>query len=354
MIHHLATILLRAIEQPVPLIHLTGAFLRQWPHSLSQAIVSAQLLRKDGMETQWRCQRCASTCLADVEWRTTRDGPAEPYHQCDQSMAWGAIPLDRRDLQRWHTSFTHLADAIAIFLDFHVPREEVIPERLWWLGGKMIEQRDVDIFLARGADWTDAPQLFARSGRMQECATPLVLVPCEVPVPSPFPGTVPVRSLISLLQFDGCQLHLRHEQLAETIRHIGIERQQQTIPILTPPCTTWLQVVMEFANDDYLQISVGKERHVRSFAEMGFADLRKPAPTPSELWVHLRTLAKYEGRIGWDTPLAMTKKERGKVRKWISDIRLKLQTAFPDISDNPFEPYQTAKAYQTKFILRLL
>ena len=168
------------------------------------------------------------------------------------------IPLDRKDVQLWHTSFTHLADAVAGLLDFRAPREEVIPERLWWLGGKMIEQRDVDIFLAKGADWEDASQLFTRNGRMRECATPLVLVPCDVPVPSPFPSAAPVRSITSLLQCDGDHLRLRHEQLAETVRHIGAGRQQLIIPIPTSPGTTWSQVLIEFANDDYVQVSIGK------------------------------------------------------------------------------------------------
>lgn len=157
-------------------------------------------------------------------------------------MAWGEIPLDRKDIQLWQTSFNHLANAVAGFLGFDTPREEVIPERLWWLGGKIIAQRDVDIFLARGADWEDAPDLFKRNGRIRESTTPFVLVPCDVPMPSPFPGTALVRSITSLLRVDGHQLQFRHEQIAEAIRQIDPERQQLMIPISTPPGTTWSQV----------------------------------------------------------------------------------------------------------------
>ena len=87
------------------------------------------------------------------------------------------------------------------------------------------------------------------------------------------------------------------------------------IPISTPPGTTWSQVMIEFANDDYLQISIGKDRHIRSIVEMGFADLRKPEPTPNELWEHFRTLAKFDGHIGWETSRAVVEKDRDKVRK---------------------------------------
>jgi len=299
-----------------------------------------------------QCDRCEYACLADVEWQENKQGHHRPYMHCEDPFGWGKIPLEQADVQLWRTSFSHLADVAASLFGFQMPREEVITDRLWWLGGKNIAQRDVDFFLARGAYWDDAFHLFSRNGRLKECANPFVLVPYEVNGPSPFPSKAPVRSLASLLQFDDHQLHLRQEQVAETVRQIGAERQQTMIPIPTPPGTTWSQVLIEFANDDYVQISVGKERQYRSFAEMGFADLRKPVPTPSELWEHFRTLAKYEGRIGWDTAHAVADKDRNKVRKWISAIRQKLRAIFPDIADDPFESYHRARAYQLKCILR--
>jgi hypothetical protein len=165
-----------------------------------------------------------------------------------------------------------LSHAAAGFLGFHAPREEVIPERLWWLGGKTIERRDVDLFLARGAHWDDASQVFLRNGRVRECMTPLILVTHEVPALSPFPSTAPVRSLTSLLRCEADALQLRQEQLVGTIRSTGSRRQQKIVPIPTPYGTTWYQVLIEFANDDYVQIGIGKERYTRSFADMGFTD----------------------------------------------------------------------------------
>jgi len=193
--HHLATILLRTIEQPLPVLHFTGAFLKHWPEELRQALHAAQLLQRVGVEQQLRCDWYDWGCLADIEWHATGDGDSRPYLRCRQPGGWGNIPLEPVDVESWLTSFTHLAYAVAGFLEFPAPREEVIPERLWWLGGKTIDQRDVDIFLARGAHWNDAPQVFLRNGRVRECATPLILVPDEVPATSPFPNTAPVRSL---------------------------------------------------------------------------------------------------------------------------------------------------------------
>ena len=348
MIFHIATILLRAIEQPTPIIHLTGEFLKQWPHTVLKAITATRLLQQGGMDTQWRCTRCANTCIADVEWRVTDDGSARPYVRCEHTMEWGAIPLDRKDLQLWHTSFAQLADATARLLALQAPREEVVPERLWWLGGKMIAQCDIDVFLAKGAHWDDAAQLFMHNSRLRECALPLVLVPHTVPPFSPFPAEVPVRSLTALLHDDGTTVALRHEQLAATIRQRHAGGQQRVIPIPTAPGTTWAQVIIEFVNDEHVQIRVGTARYVRSFADMGCADLRKPAPTPSELWHHLRTLAKHDGHLGWATPDAVKERDRQKVRKWMSGIRQRLQAVFPDLAGDPFEPYARCRAYQTK------
>jgi hypothetical protein len=287
-------------------------------------------------------------CLAEIQWRT----PEEPYVRCEDGMAWGEIPLNRSDVHLWQTSFSHVAQATAGWLGLTAPREEVIPERLWWIGGMMLERKDLDIYLARGADWEDAPALFQTQGRLTESEAPVILVPHAVPAVSPFPVTAPVRSLTSLLHGDVDHLRLRSEQLTGTARRAGKKRKQQLIPIPTPPGTDWSHVFIEFANDEYVQIHVGTQRYTRSFAGMGFADLRIPAPTPSELWSHLRILAKFHGRIAWDTPGAVRDKDRGHVSKWMSAIRHRLQAVFPGIAGDPFYPYKKVRAFQVKCGLR--
>jgi hypothetical protein len=352
MIHHLATLLLRTIEQPLPVLHFTGTYLKQWPHAMRQAMLSAQLLHRGGVEEHVQCEACEHACLMPVQWQASGHGDARPFIYCRQPHGWGRIPLEPSDVECWHTSFTQLAHVAAGLLEMPAPREEVIPDRLWWLGEKMIERRDVDVFLAKGAHWDDAPQLFMRNGRLQECTTPLILVPHEMPAISPFPSVATVRSLTSLIRHDGHGLQLRGEQLADTVRHMGTERKQLLIPVPTSLETTWEQVDIVFVNDDYVQIQVDGARHSRSFAEMGFADLRKPVPTPSELWGHLRALAKFNGCIGWDTPGAVIERDRTKVSKWMSSLRHRLHAVFPNIAGDPFHRYKEVKAFQVKFSLR--
>ncbi|HEX2950996.1 MAG TPA: hypothetical protein VHV83_15740 [Armatimonadota bacterium] len=349
--HHLATILLRSLEQYESPLSFTGEFLQRWPTAVRQQLTKSRLMQRDGVETQVRCPHCDSACLVDVEWQQRDGGRACPFLNCVHPHGFGMIPLVYEEVERWHFSCQDLVTAIARILDQQAPCDEIIADRLWWLGAHRIEQRDVDIFFARGVHWADAPHLFMQNTRITECVTPLILVPYDIPMTSPFPRTASLRSLASLLRYEDNQIHLRVEQIAGTIRQRTPERQQQVLPIPTHPDTNWLHVIITFANEEYVQIAVGKDQYLRSYAEMGFADLRKPTTPPSELWNHLRLLAKFNGRLGWDTP-AVSIKNRQKVSKWISGIRQKLQAVFPDIAGDPFEPYKKVKAYQTKCTLR--
>jgi len=46
-------------------------------------------------------------------------------------------------------------------------------------------------------------------------------------------------------------------------------------------------------------------------------------------------------------------KDPEKVKKWVSQIRKKLQQVFPNIPDDPFHPYKQAKGYKTRFFLNI-
>jgi len=343
--------MLKAVELQ-PVAHFAGSFLKQWPHTIHQTLVDVGLLARGGLAKQSRCHHCAHGCIADVEWHPDEQQRLFPYLRCNDPCGWGIIPVDTTDLQVWNTSFSRLTHTLAGLLGMGMPREEVIASRLWWLGEIVIDRRIVDIFLARGATWTDATGLFRQAGRLLECPSPMVLVPWKIPVPSSFPAQIPVRSLATLLRIADDKLHICLDQLADTIRHLTAARQQSLVPFHTPEGATWLQLLIEFVNDEYVHISMGHTRQQRSFLDMGFADLRKPKPTPTELWEHFRALAKYDGRIGWNDPLAVTPKTRDKVRKWISEIRRHLQAVFPNIQGDPFEPYQRVHAYQVKCLLR--
>jgi hypothetical protein len=124
------------------------------------------------------------------------------------------------------------------------------------------------------------------------------------------------------------------------------------IPFPVPPGTEWKQVFISFVNDQTVRIkSVHNIQH-RSFDEMGFSDLRAgmAVSRPSELWGVFRQLAKLNGEITFQDSIESFD-DPNKVKKWISQIRKKLQDVFPDISGDPFHPYKDAKGYKTRFAI---
>ena len=63
---HLAITVLWTLENPVPVLQFSGAFLQQWPSAMRQAAYSAQLVTRGGVEEQIRYDRCETNCLVDI------------------------------------------------------------------------------------------------------------------------------------------------------------------------------------------------------------------------------------------------------------------------------------------------
>ena len=86
--------------------------------------------------------------------------------------------------------------------------------------------------------------------------------------------------------------------------------------------------------------------------DMGFSDLRAAAfeSRPSVLWGVFHQLAILNGEMTFqDSVKSFSDTE--KVKKWVSQIRKKLQHVFPNIPGDPFHPYKQAKGYKTRFSL---
>ena len=124
------------------------------------------------------------------------------------------------------------------------------------------------------------------------------------------------------------------------------------IPFSVPPGTEWKQVFISFVNEQTVKIKAARNTEHRSFDEMGFSDLRAGNTTsrPSDLWGVFRQLAILNGEITIDDSIGSFQ-DPLKVKKWLSQIRKKLQEVFPDIPGDPFHPYKDAKGYKTRFAI---
>jgi hypothetical protein len=107
-----------------------------------------------------------------------------------------------------------------------------------------------------------------------------------------------------------------------------------------PAVRDWGEVEIRFLSDERVQITVGKQRETRNYAEFGFEDGRSKRPNLA--WITLRVLAKQQGTIsssnagGW-----------GKVEKRMQEIRRVLRHHFV-ITDDPL-PFIEGIGYRTRF-----
>ena len=147
-------------------------------------------------------------------------------------------------------------------------------------------------------------------------------------------------------------LTLDLEKLKRLLSKRGRAR-RDIIPFLVPEETKWENVFISFANEQTVQIKVGKQTKHRSFDEMGFSDARKAVSEPSGLWGIFRQLALLNGEMTFQDS-ANTFSDPKKIKKSVSQIRKKLQAVFPNINGDPFHLYKQAKGYKTRFVLNTL
>lgn len=324
-----------------------------WPDDTLEQMVGLGLLQETAPARSVVCDGCEEACLGSVELVIGDEGvPQRGYVICGRREDIGRVEVNLDRLRRWALGFSVLAREIAGLVGSQGSVEELAPGRLWWLGRPSVNRRQVDVFFARGAAWQDAGTIFGNIGRVQECSSPLVLVPSAIPARPIFGAAARVLSLGRLLSLHGERLSIDTSELDSALGKGRAERVQGVFPFPTPPGTVWEQVLIEFMNDDVVRIAIGMGADHKDFADMGFVDRRKHGRQPDELWAHFRTLAGEGGRIEWADPFEVGSHERYKVKKWIGDIRKRLRAYFPTIEGDPFLPYRNVKAYQTRFELR--
>lgn len=80
--------------------------------------------------------------------------------------------------------------------------EEVLRDRLWWLGRALVNGCMAETFLARGAHWTGAKNTFAKCERLNECISPLVFVPDRTGQRGLFGEHTTVASLVRVARLE--------------------------------------------------------------------------------------------------------------------------------------------------------
>ena len=324
---------------------------RLWPEGDLELMVKLGLLREIAPAKSVECDGCEEACIEDVE---IIDGPKEgqvrAYVVCRRRDDIGRIEVASERLRRWAFDQVRLAAHVKVLTNALGLMEEVIPERLWWLGDSHINNQRVGIFIAFGVTQPDARGLFRKAGRLKECALPLVLTISQVAGDFPLAIDGKMLSLLRLLSVHNGDLVLDTREIDKLYGKQRVRRTKASIRFPTPSGVIWEDLVIRFVSDKAVEITAGSYTTGKDYEEMGFANQGKTGGPPDILWEFLKLLAQREGFIGWEHDVGSHEGSRTKFKKWASDLRKRLKHYF-GIDDDPFYPYRHVNGYKTKFVV---
>ena len=104
---------------------------------------------------------------------------------------------------------------------------------------------------------------------------------------------------------------------------------------------------MAFVSDKEIKLRARGQLKKYTFDQIGFKDKR--SDRPSRLWLLLQAFSAKRGRLGWED-LSSTGMKPNQVQSNVKRLR-KVLREFMGIEDDPFEPYNKVKAYQTRFAI---
>lgn len=173
-----------------------------WPDGVLSVLESTGVIRRGGNAQTATCDACEEACVENVEFSRDRAGHLIGYVVCQQKDDIGRIRVALERLRTWEVSVGGLANWLAAELGGRAVPEECVPGRLWWLGRPLVNGCRVETFLACGARWNDAKNVFARCDRLRECLAPFVLVPDRAGQRQLFGEFAVVASLTRVVRYD--------------------------------------------------------------------------------------------------------------------------------------------------------
>jgi len=320
---------------------------------LFTALTNSGLIEYDGLDLSsdpYDCGGCEFGPSCDVERLGGTDEEPEYHAHCLR----GDIMIYReRFLRCWRLSVTTVLKLLMERLGMNQSPEVLIPNRLWEL--EKINPR-VRLFLFRGVSQRDASIVTPIIAERVKLMRGIVLVPGEMPAPGTIPEQVAVLPLCEIIRQLGEEIILDNELLQMTAAQLIGEKARPTIvPISIPDGFTWPQVRLEFISDEDVRIWTVGEAEVKSFAELGFANIRDGSPT--KLWHLLREFAGHEGIYDLTHHSSLYAPEKmisrsgrpqltafsGKLGSALSDLAKLLIVLFPTIPGRPFAQYDKKK-----------
>ena len=198
-----------------------------WPHAALRRLPAADvdrlmrmgLLAEMEPDTGLTCTECGEACQVEPTMVAT-GGRARGFHLCRCSSEHaGPVWFEMDELRRWELRLGRLADVVAKAIGAVGGPAEVQLGRLYLLGTARIDGKTREVFLARGAAWPDAAEVFGRVPRLGAPAEPVVLSLACVPAGDLLPGrTLPVRPLVEIVEASEAGLVVRLDGAFPDIR----------------------------------------------------------------------------------------------------------------------------------------
>lgn len=212
---------------------------KRWPPGALDRLLAAGIIRETNPAREVTCGNCADGCLITPDIvKDQRTGQMVCTGWCHDPEDGGLVTFSTDRLRLWEPRFEGLASHVAHELGTTGSVMTVVPGRLCLMGSLVSDGCCRDVFMARGLTWPDAASVLAQADRLKASASPVVLVPDQMP-PLDFWQTLrpAVASLTEALvetdgvpRLDQAMLRARIGQVAP-VRHEG-EAQAET-PALT-------------------------------------------------------------------------------------------------------------------------
>jgi hypothetical protein len=165
-----------------------------WPEGALDFFVRQRLLSPATPAHQVVCDGCEEGCFMPVEFPSAETPlSTASFIICNQRDDIGRVGVDPNRLRCWRVDPSLLTLIISKLLGLDQTPQELVRQRLWFLGKANLPGGSPEVFLARGLNWTDAGETFGHNRDLRESISPLIFAPGK-----PSNGFLPNAPLVSL------------------------------------------------------------------------------------------------------------------------------------------------------------
>lgn len=172
-------LLSRLDRERLPIV--TPAELRRWPVNAATFLTNVGILREVAPTESIIYDGCGERCVITPDLiKNPETGQVVAVHHCRRDGC-GRITIDPRELCQWQPNIKSLASILANDFDLGTSASPVVPDRMYLLGIIPTGVGPLDVFLARGLTWDDAPTVIERSDRLSASIAPVLIVMRDLP-----------------------------------------------------------------------------------------------------------------------------------------------------------------------------